>query len=457
MQKAANQRVTPISTPRSGGEEWHGVSEADNVFQQSTQVTQKTKKPSNRTKITGIAPVFDSSFTIIDAARTGQFGPSPQQIIVPEKKSFWHNQSSATSSTSIFGRLLQNWIIDEIWLVMNKLTLFGLTMGLMFLGSIFFVVGFLSAYKIFPPTDSTAQVTTTTDTTKDTNKSPAQKIFSSVGNIAASVVGSQVEDAAVSATGAAFGVINKVQQKIPAPLQAFANPVVSGLGRKTDSVTQHITDSSERNVRLAFRGQAAQPQNQSQNVMARQGVSPQGINQQGTPQNYPQSYAGQQQQNYPSQGNGSPQYYGQAYPSQGYQNQQGYYQGQNQNPSYPQQSYAGQQPYSNQSYPNQASYAQPPYPAQYSQGYSQNYPQGYAQGYSPQAPYPQQPQQNYSQPRTPGNRQNHYRSPMQQETYLVTPPALYQQEERQPQGYPSPQGYTPSYPNNYQGYGRLQR
>lgn len=107
---------------------------------------QKKARQSNQSlshkdrKISGIAPVFDQSypldgFKIINAKSAGFSGSTPFVQPVIEKKRLL----GAQDPVSFVSDFLHNWVFQEFWFVMNKLSIFGLMMGMMFLGMIFLV------------------------------------------------------------------------------------------------------------------------------------------------------------------------------------------------------------------------------------------------------------------------------------------------------------------------------
>ncbi|CAO5681768.1 MAG: hypothetical protein HEEMFOPI_00608 [Holosporales bacterium] len=69
-----------------------------------------------------------------------------------ENKSHRKNDQSLTLRTFYdhwIGLFYKNWIREELYFSMNKISLAGLFFGLMFLGSIFFMIGFLVAVNLY--------------------------------------------------------------------------------------------------------------------------------------------------------------------------------------------------------------------------------------------------------------------------------------------------------------------
>lgn len=348
---------------------------------------QKKARQSNQSlshkdrKISGIAPVFDQSypldgFKIINAKSAGFSGSTPFVQPVIEKKRLL----GAQDPVSFVSDFLHNWVFQEFWFVMNKLSIFGLMMGMMFLGMIFFGVGFLTAYKTLPSESSEGK-----GAWHHANKNAGMSQFASV---AGNVAGNYVEDAAMGAAGKAMNVVGKATSKLPPALQPFSNYASAKISKKLVGEAGHSTELARENSKKLMSGQGmtGNPYNTSPAVQAPDQMSGQ----------FQSSQIGQFQGQQPVGGGyGMPPSQGYAVPSQPQSFQsQGYY-----NPQVPQQNYGQMQPQMGQPY------VSPPAPPYY--GAQQPYPQqvppqpyyGPQQAYSPPPYTPSQgsyyPQPNY--------------------------------------------------------------
>lgn len=313
-------------------------------------------------KLTGIAPVFDAAypldgFKIIDA-KSASFSltPPPSDFAGPIQRG---GILGTLSEITWIRNFLNNWVFQEFWFVMNKLSLFGLMMGMMFLGAVFFGVGFLTAYKTLPD---------------EANDSKNAWHHANAGQSAASTqlaqfAGSYAQDVALGAAGKAMNIVGKATDKLPPSLKPFSNYASSKLSQKMMGGAGAATELAKQNTQKIMSGHGGvggnpynapgQSQDQSSGQMGEQGRFQQGGQGAYVPQAYPTAQQQYQPQAYPQQQQ-QPQVYGP-------QAQQPYYTQQ------PQMQYA-QQPAYVPPY-QQPQYMQPQYVPQPQEYYQQ--PQGY--------------------------------------------------------------------------------
>lgn len=93
-----------------------------------------------------------------------QHSPGPQPWQAPENSPFVHfgepaqhvqppvRESVTKDKTAVYSfieRFKKDWTIEELNFSMNKISMAGLIFGLMFLGSLFFLIGFLVAVNVY--------------------------------------------------------------------------------------------------------------------------------------------------------------------------------------------------------------------------------------------------------------------------------------------------------------------
>lgn len=101
---------------------------------------------------------------------------------------------------------------------MNKISLTGLIFGLMILGSLFFVIGFLAAVATFGTGAPSTPTTWATANNQESSSKP-----SIVGRLAGAVGGKLVHDQAIRLESRfGGGALSKVVNKVPPSLQPFA-------------------------------------------------------------------------------------------------------------------------------------------------------------------------------------------------------------------------------------------
>lgn len=110
-----------------------------------------------------------------------------------------------------------NWLLEELSFSMNKISLAGLIVGLMVLGSLFFIIGFLAAIATFG-TGGTASPTTWASANSQQQSHP-----SAIGKFAEAVGGKLIHDQAIKVESRlGGGALSKVVNHVPPSLQPFA-------------------------------------------------------------------------------------------------------------------------------------------------------------------------------------------------------------------------------------------
>lgn len=156
----------------------------------------------------------------------------------------------------VINRFIDNWIIQEFWFAMNKLSIVGLVTGLMFLGAIFFGVGFLTAYQTIPSSTVTAEpmawekgIQRYGPAAPPYTAQPSNVHGGVASGLASGVVGNQMHNFITAHTGKISGAVGAVQSKIPAPFQPFvnygANRVNQNMVMQTHQATQFSTDQTK--------------------------------------------------------------------------------------------------------------------------------------------------------------------------------------------------------------------
>ena len=157
-----------------------------------------------------------------------------------------YRRSVRRHSSRPFGQFV-DWLNEELTLTMSKLSLLGMVFGLMFMGALFFVVGFLSAVTMYGTgkPDSSAQVQPAQAWAAHSQQAQQAQPHPHGGGMASGLVGSLTGFEARrasnvvgrSTTGATLGALSHV----PAPLRPFAShALMSGTGGATKSVTHGI-------------------------------------------------------------------------------------------------------------------------------------------------------------------------------------------------------------------------
>ena len=322
--------------------------------------------PSMPKRMTGIAPVFDrpvhlEGFKIFNAKSAIKSGEASFNGPLEARKG---HTLSAVLKAKWLNKFLDNWIFQEFWFVMNKLSIFGLMMGLMFLGAVFFSVGFLTAFKTIPAGEVSPESSWHTANASTIHRSGG-KVHAPIpgsgelGHFGSVVVGSEAQNVALGAAGKVLGVAGKLNGKVPAPLQPFANYASARVNQKTTDTAFEAGSIAKNNSRKILSGQGVTSQGvarppfegaQGQRQLSQQpapypAVSPM------PPQ--PQGYSPSPVQSVPLQGVQQP------YPSQGPYSQQ------------PVQAASGGYP---QQQPPQQSQPQPQVYGHYGAPTPQNYP-----------------------------------------------------------------------------------
>jgi len=106
-------------------------------------------------------PAYNQPF---HAPQQAQYSPGPQPWRAPEHSPFVHfggpeqrpkpsaRENTTKDKTAVYTfieRFKKDWTIEELNFSMNKISMAGLIFGLMFLGSLFFLIGFLVAVNLY--------------------------------------------------------------------------------------------------------------------------------------------------------------------------------------------------------------------------------------------------------------------------------------------------------------------
>lgn len=121
-----------------------------------------------------------------------------------------------------------NWLLEELSFSMNKISLAGLIIGLMVLGSLFFAIGFLAAIATFGTGN------TTSPTTWASANSQQQNHPSAIGKFAEAVGGKLIHDEAIKLESKlGGGALSKMVNRVPPSLQPFAAQAQNQLAIKS--------------------------------------------------------------------------------------------------------------------------------------------------------------------------------------------------------------------------------
>lgn len=133
-----------------------------------------------------------------------------------------------------------NWLLEELSFSMNKISLAGLIVGLMVLGSLFFVIGFLAAIATFGTGGGTSP------TTWASANSQPQGSPSAIGKFAEAVGGKLLHDQAIKIESRlGGGALSKVVSHVPPSLQPFAAQAQNQLAIKAQQQVVGIPGAAQ--------------------------------------------------------------------------------------------------------------------------------------------------------------------------------------------------------------------
>ncbi len=228
------------------------------AFVAPSSLKSQSKSPLHK-KMSGIpsviaAPLSLTNMKVIDARTTGFFHPYPSSPPKVQSKK-WRDSFLKSFKEIPF---INHWIIQEFWFAMNKLSIFGLMMGLMFLGALFFAVGFLVAYKTFPespkpPTQTWAQASQSAPPQSKNGER------SDLSRVASRAVAEKQHEFLANVVSRVEGTLGIAQSKIPAPLQPFANYAANRVHTNAVGGIYAASRYSRQEAKKFFQGQVAQP------------------------------------------------------------------------------------------------------------------------------------------------------------------------------------------------------
>lgn len=225
------------------------------------EISKKNAPPSQKSKL-GIPPILPVVHTphkdwrMVDARHISNHMQNRTRAHAASH-TLSQNILNAPLLHRVINRFIDNWIIQEFWFAMNKLSIVGLVTGLMFLGAIFFGVGFLTAYQTLPaPTVAQESVAWEQGIQRYGPASHQQQAQQGplpgntiVAGLAGGVIGNQVHNVASNHMGRLSGAMGSVQSKIPAPFQPFVNygttRVNHNVAAQTYQATQFSTDQTK--------------------------------------------------------------------------------------------------------------------------------------------------------------------------------------------------------------------
>jgi hypothetical protein len=269
------------------------------VFNLADKLTQSQNQ--KHRKLSGIAPVGPvvpnlGGYRLVDAKTLSH--PVMAPLPTAKKNQYF---ISIFFNSNAFIRFIDSWIYKEIWFVMNKLSITGLVIGLMFLGAVFFATGFLAAYKTLPSQQQDDR--SSWQAANDQHKKPGSGTSPATLKLAESLGQKYVSRLAKISPGGHM-------EHVPAALQPFAYHSQNIVSSRVQGNVYQAGDRTKNSVQQMMSGQPShsQPPAMPQNY-------PQPVNQQPMPQQYAQPMMQQQPQaNYV--------YPQQTYNNQGYPQQQ---------------------------------------------------------------------------------------------------------------------------------------
>jgi hypothetical protein len=278
------------------------------------------------------------------------------------------NWSNGTQKRAVKDGFMHRWVYEEVRLSMSKMSIMSLVLGLLFLGVLFFIIGFLAAVATLKSQESAHNSQSAWQSSNTPSHGEQSQGGGRLGKIGTNVAGGMAAGVIHKELQPLGKILGKATSVVPAPLQPFAR---YGIG----STTAHVRSAGRAVSPFAHhnRGPAEQqtyPSSQQQMPMQQQYGQPY-PNQMA----YPVSTGGYQQSAGMQQN--APGYYGNGMYGQGMAMQQPMQQQYNQQPmQQPMQQQYYQQPMQQQAMPQQNMMpAQPMMPAQnqmmQAPGYSQ--------------------------------------------------------------------------------------
>jgi hypothetical protein len=151
-------------------------------------------------------------------------------------------------------RMIRSWLLEELSFSMNKMSLAGLVFGLMVLGTLFFVIGFLAAVATF----GTGK--TTTHSWTDASMQHHQQAQGKPG-IFGKLAGRFIQEEAIKVESKlGGGVIGGVIAKhVPAPLQPFAQHAQNKIAMTSQQAVNRVANVAIGNTNQPY--MTTHPQN----------------------------------------------------------------------------------------------------------------------------------------------------------------------------------------------------
>ncbi len=209
-------------------------------------------------KLTGISPVIEKSFplshmTMVNARTAAIF--DDRFVTHPPKKSWIYRLSESPK----LNRFIDHWIVQQCWFAMNKLSIVGLITGLMFLGAIFFAVGFLTAYKTFPPPFEQPSTPQVWASASQSASGLAIGTGKTVLGVESNMLMNRMQSSGIGATGKMASELSHAQSHIPAPLKPFAKMAAVKTNRKATQTVSDASIYSRQQVKKTLSGQQNSP------------------------------------------------------------------------------------------------------------------------------------------------------------------------------------------------------
>ncbi|MCE3231314.1 MAG: hypothetical protein K0R52_1242 [Alphaproteobacteria bacterium] len=179
---------------------------------------------------------------------------------------------------------IHRWVYEEVRLSMSKMSIMSLVLGLLFLGTLFFIIGFLAAVATLKQDDAGhARSAWQASNTQAQGGQGGRKLGAMVGSAGSSLVGNEVHKQ-LAPLGKVMGTASAA---VPRPLQPFARYGVGSAQTEVRSVGKQV------NPFMPYRRIGASEQQTYGGVQQQPSGAPQGYPaSQGQPYGFPATPAG---------------------------------------------------------------------------------------------------------------------------------------------------------------------
>jgi hypothetical protein len=253
--------------------------------EEAVEFTPRHELPANRQRYEGMKPTLPSHRQTFEQAKQ-----APEKL---KKKTNWLKKSAEVHKRVSKNGIVHRWVYEEVGLSMSKMSIMSMVLGLLFLGILFFIIGFLAAVATLK-TQEGGKAHSSQSAWQASNK-PAHDqpgVSDALGGIAAGMGGRFVNQTLNKEFQPLNSAIGKVAKVVPAPLQPFARYGINTGRLQAKEGVRQVNPFVPHGRRVAaqqpYGSVQPQPQLQQQYAMAQ----PQGYPlSNSAPQGYPQQMA----------------------------------------------------------------------------------------------------------------------------------------------------------------------